>query len=172
MFAFFCHQLHRGSGATGQLRTLTGAQLNAVYGRAQRNVAQGQCIPCLDRRAGSGNDFTAGGQPFGRNNIAALTIGIQYQRNVRATIGIVFQALDMTRNSILVTLEINQAIVLLVAATLMTGGDAPSIVAPAGPVLRFNQRRMGRALIQLGSDHLHDKAATSRCGFQFYDCHH
>src|SRR3546814_13375070 len=64
-----------------------------------------------------------------------------------ATIRIVFNALNLGGDAILVALEVDQTIVLLLTAALVARGDAAVIVATARARLLFEQRtvEIGRA---------------------------
>ena len=68
---------------------------------------------------------------LGRNNVTTLAIGIAQQCQMRSAVRIIFQTLDFGRNTILVALEINHAVMLLVAAALMPNGNM-AIMVTAG----------------------------------------
>lgn len=55
--------------------------------------------------------------PMRGNDVATLAVRIQQQGDMGATIRIVFQSFDCGRDIVLVTLEINDPVVLLVATT-------------------------------------------------------
>src|SRR3546814_3149599 len=69
-------------------------------------------------------------------------------------VGVVFDPLDARRDAFLVALEVDQAIVLLVTAANMTGGDPAVMVAATGVGLALDQRRMRAALVQIRGDQI------------------
>ncbi len=102
----------------------------------------------------------AGLHTLRRDDVATLTVGIQNKRDERGAIRVIFQTLNLARNAILVTLEVHQAVMLTVAATNMTRGDAAVIVATTRFVLTFKQRLVRRAFVQIRIDDADDKAAA------------
>ncbi len=62
------------------------------------------------------------------------------------TVRIVFNPLHTRRNAFLVALEVDDAVVLLVATTDVTHGDAAVVVTTTGLALRVEQRRVRCAL--------------------------
>ena len=55
-------------------------------------------------------------------------------------------------DAFLVALEVDHAVMLLVATADVAGGDAAVVVAATGLALLLEQRRMRRALVQAGVD--------------------
>src|SRR6185437_9159961 len=145
---FACYQLHRGTGAAGDLRTLARTQLDAMDRAAHRDVAQLQAVARLDRRIATGYQTVVHLHAFRRNDVTTLAVGVAQQRNVRGAVRIVFDALDAGGDAFLVALEIDDAVLLLVTAAAMTHGDAAMMIATAGAGLRLGQRRVRRALVQ------------------------
>ena len=66
-----------------------------------------------------------------RNDVGQLAVFILDQRDEGRAVRIVFEALDDARDTVLVPLEVDDPVMLLVAATAMTGGDPAQVVAPA-----------------------------------------
>src|SRR5690606_11929143 len=93
------------------------------------------------------------------------------QRDVGRSIGIVFQALDPGVDSVFVTLKVHQAVVLLMPAADMPGSNAATAVATTCPVFAFQQRSMGRSLVQVGVLHTNDEAASRRSRFTLFVSH-
>jgi hypothetical protein len=94
------------------------------------------------------------------NDVAALTVGVAQQRDMGAAVGVVFDALHLGRDAVLVTPEIHHPVVLLVAPALVADGDM-AVVVPAGlPALLLHQGRMRLALVQARRHNLHDRAAA------------
>ena len=57
--AFARDQLHAGAGGTRDLRTLARLHLDAMHGRADRDVAQRQRVADLDRRIAARDQLVA-----------------------------------------------------------------------------------------------------------------
>src|SRR5690606_10138556 len=147
------HQLHAGASCTGHLRALARLHLDAVHRGAQRDVAQRQGVADLDRRIRAGHHLVAGLQALGRDDVAALAVDVHQQRDVRGAVGVVLDPLHARRNAFLVALEVDDAVVLLVATADVAGGDAAVVVAATGTALLLQQRRVRFALVQLGRHH-------------------
>src|SRR5690606_12784529 len=158
--AFAGDQLHAGAGGAGDLRALARLHLDAVHGGTDRDVAQRQAVAGTDRRIVARDHLVAGLQALGRDDIAALTVHVAQQRDVRGAVGIVLEPLDARGNAFLVALEVDDAVVLLVATAHVAGGDATVVVAATGLALRLEQRRIRRTLVELGRDHADRGAAT------------
>src|SRR3546814_347196 len=146
--AFTSDQLHAGPGGARDLRTLARLHLDAMHGRADRDVAQRQRVTGLDRRIDARDHLVAGLQALGRDDVATLAIDVAQQRNVRGAVGIVFDPLHARRDAFLVALEVDDAVMLLVATADVAGGDPAVVVAATGPALLLEQGRMRRTLVQ------------------------
>ena len=113
-------------------------------------LRSGRRVAGLDRRIRAGDHLVAGLQALRRDDVAALAVDVAQQRDVRGAVRIVLDALDARRDAFLVALEVDQAVMLLVATTDVAGGDAAVVVTATGLALRLEQRRMRRALVQVG----------------------
>src|SRR5262249_9648348 len=102
-----------------------------------------------DVRALAGDDLVADPQTLRRQDVAQLAILVADQGDERRAVGIVLEPLDRGRNVELPTLEIDDAITLLVAATLAERGQVAVIIPAAGLALAFGQRLDRLALVQL-----------------------
>ena len=140
-------------------------------GRTQRNVAQRQAVTSLDWRIDARHQLIASTDALGGDDVAALAVGILQQRNVRSTVRIVFDALNDGGNAILVATKIDQAVMLLVTTTDMTGSDTAVVVTTASLRLLLEQWSMRSAFVQLLIDHLDHKTAARGSRFAFNDCH-
>src|SRR6185503_7327483 len=99
-----------------------------------------------DRRLGAGEQLHAGAQALGRDDIAALAIRVDQQRDVRAAVRVVLQALDPRDDAVLVRApEVHDAVVPLVPAPLVAHGDAPEVIAAGLPDLLLEQALHGLA---------------------------
>ena len=108
---------------------------------------------------------------LGRDNVAALAIGILQKSDVSGPVGVVLQTLDYGRDTVLAALPVDNSIVLFMTTSAMPCGNAPGIVTTAGFFLRADQGFMRRPFVQLRINDLDDE--TPSCGgrFCFYNCH-
>src|SRR6266481_7043382 len=114
--ALACRELRGAAGTARQLAALADLEFDVVNGAADRDVPEGKRIARLDRRIGARTDFIAGLYALGRQDVAALAVFVQNQRQVRRAVRIVFQAFDHTGYPVLVALEVHEPVALLVTA--------------------------------------------------------
>src|SRR6056297_505978 len=133
------HQLGNGSGAARQLSALTGLELHVVDLRTDRNGTQHHCVARLDRCLRPADDRVAGAHVTRSQDVSAVSVHVFDQRNVRAAVRIVFDPLDNTLHTVLDSLEINDAVVVLVATTLMARRDPTGVVTATRRALRLQQ---------------------------------
>ena len=105
-------------------------------------------------------DLGADREALARDNVTALTVRVAQQCDVGAAVRIVFDALDLGHDAVFVTLEINHAIMLLVAAPHKARGDLAGIVAAGGLALRLKQCVVRPAFVEIGIDDLDDGTAA------------
>jgi len=84
-----------------------------------------------------------------RKDVGQLSILVFHECDERSAIGVEFEALDPTRNVELPALEIDEAITLLVAASLPAHRHAAGIVAATVSCLSFGKTLDGTALVKL-----------------------
>jgi predicted SpoU family rRNA methylase len=97
----------------------------------------------------------------------ALAVGVAQQRDVRGTVRVVFDTLDLGRNAILVATEVDNTVVLLVTTADVTGGDVTVVVTASGLGLLFDQRCQRTALVQVGLTTLTMPRRPGEVGFTF-----
>src|SRR6185503_4696507 len=169
--SFAREELHRRACRTRDLRALARLHLDAVDRRADRNVAKRQRIARPDRRLAARHELRADRDTARRDDVAALAVRVQQKRDVGAAIRIVFEPLDLRRDAVLVALEIDDPIVLLVAATLVAHRDVAVVVAARAALLALDERRHRRALVQRRVDDLDERAAPVRRRFDLDEWH-
>ena len=106
-----------------------------------------------------------------RTRLAFAKDGTQQQRDMRRAVRIVLEALDLGRHVDLLTLEVDDAVSLLVAAAAETHGDTAGIAASAGRVLAFGQSLDRLALVQRRTIDHHQLALAWRRGVECFQCH-
>jgi hypothetical protein len=77
---------------------------------------------------------------------------------VGRAVRVVFDALHLGRDAILVAHEVDHTVVVLVAAALVPGGDVAVVVAAGFLELRLQQRRVALTLVQVIARDLHHAA--------------
>ena len=92
-------------------------------------LRSGSVFPALIGASGAGVQLRADRDAFRRNDVAPLAVGVQQQREVRAAVRVVLDPLDLRRDAVLVAAEIDDPVVLLVAAALVPHRDAARVVA-------------------------------------------
>jgi len=90
---------------------------------------------------------------------------------VGTAVRIVFQPFDLGGNVILVALEVDQPIMLFVAAPLMPGSNTAHVVATTLAGLLFEQGSVRPALVQIGIDDLYHETPAGRSRFGLDDWH-
>ena len=164
-------ELRRPAGAARQLAALAGLELDVVHRAADGDVPKRHCVARLDRRVGARTNLVAGLHALGREDVAALAILVQNQRQMRRTVRVVLQTLDDAGNPVLVTLEIDQPVALLVATADVPRGLPPGMVASSGPVLLGGERFERAALVQVRAVDFDHEARARRGRLHFDECH-
>ena len=104
--------------------------------------------------------------------VAALAIGVDHQRDVRGTVRIVFDTLDLGRDAVLVVAhEIDHAVVVTVTAALVAHGDVTIVVAAGLLELGFQQGGVTGTLVQVVTGDLHGMATASGSRFDLDNSH-
>src|SRR5205823_7917837 len=98
-------------------------------------------------------------------------IGVEKEREVRAAVGIVFQPLDLGHDAILVAAKVNDAVVALVTAPLVSCRDVAVAVAARAALLADDELVDRTALVQVGIDDLDHGAPARRSRFDFDEWH-
>src|SRR6266850_3305236 len=163
--AFLRHKLRRRSRAASHLRAFSGAKLDVVNGRTERNVSQGQRIADQDVRFRTGDHFHADFQPDGLQNVSMLTVSVTQESDEGGPIRIVFNGFDHGGNPDFVTAKIDHAIVLLISPSAMPDRQMAVTVAAIDTVLAIEQRfvrLVGSNLLLVINDGLEAK----RVGFR------
>ena len=140
--------------------------------RTDRDVTQRERVARLDRCIDSARHLCANRNSLGRNDVTALTVRVAQKRQVRATVGVILDALDLRDHSVFRPLEIDDAVVVLVSTTLVTGRDVSLAIATGVRLLLLGQRGNGPALPEMLVNNLDDTPPTSGGRLDFYECHY
>src|SRR3546814_10115510 len=112
---------------------------------AHRNRTDRQGMACADRCVQTRDQLGADLEAARRDDVATLAIGIAQQGDMRAAVGVVFQALDAGDDAVLVATEVDDAVVLLVTAATVTHRDVAVVIAARIARLGFEQGCIARS---------------------------
>src|SRR6478672_1725964 len=170
--AFTRHQHDTRTGSTRHLRALARQHLYAMHRGADRDIANRQAVARLDRRFRAIHQLVTNGDALRRDDVLTLAIGIAQQCDMRGAVRIVFDTLDLGGDAILVATKIDDAIVLLVTTTDVTGGDVAVVVTAGSFRFLLDQTGERTAFVQVGIDDLDHAAAAGRGRLHFNECHY
>ena len=158
------HQLSGGTGGADELSALAGMHLNVVDDGTNGNVGDRQAVAGLDVGFGGRDDLVAGGETDRRDDVALFAVFILDESDECAAVGIVLKAQDGCEHIHLVALEVDDAVLLLVAAAVMADGDAAVAVAAGMLLQRLEQAALGLSLLvdSLEGGHGHVTARGGR----------
>src|SRR3569833_3685814 len=171
MEAFTSRERHRAAGAAGELTTLAGLHLDIVNNRADRDVTQGHRIARLDGGIRTRANVIARLHALWREDVATLAAGILHESDVARTVRIVLEALDDAGDAVLVALEVDDAVLLTGATTVMPRGNAARMVARASLVLVRRQGLVRAAFVEVRAVDLDDRAGAGRCWLVLDESH-
>src|SRR5271168_141801 len=126
-------------------------QFDVVDDRADRDGGERHRIARLDVDSCARHDLVADRQPLRRDDIGLLAVGVTDQRDEAGPVRVVFHPLDLADDVELATLEIDDAIGLLVSAAAEANGNAAGVVSAALLGLADGQRLQRLALIELAA---------------------
>jgi len=110
------HQLGIGTGRTHHLGTLAGTELDIVNQRAERNLSKQQGVTHFGGDTGAGHNSLADLQTLGAEDVALLAISVADEGDTGAAVGVILDGLHDGGDTVFVTLEVDKAEQLLVAA--------------------------------------------------------
>ena len=167
--ALLRHELRGVARGADELRTLARVHFDVVDNGTHGDVRQRQSVARLDVGALAGNDHITGGETDRSEDVAALAVGILDQRDVGAAVGVVLQAEDLRLDVALVALEVDDAVLLPVAAAVMTNGDAAVVVAAGALLLDLDQGLLRGGMlvdpIKAGNGHVPAGGGDRTIGF-------
>ena len=162
--ALLAHELDGSAGGTGDSGTLTRLQLHVVDQRTDGDIRQRQSVARLDVGFRTGDHDVADLQALRMDDVALLAINVVQKSDTGRAVGIVLDGGNLGGHAVLVALEVDDAVALLVAAALVTGGDAAIAVATGLLRLRGQKRllRLGRGDLREVGDRLETSAGARR----------
>ena len=102
---------------------MAGLQLHVVDHGTDRDVGDGQAVAGLDISASGGKNLIAHIQAVRSQDVAQGAVLVLDQRDESGAVGIVLDALHGSAHVGLQTLEVDDAVLALVAAAAMADGD-------------------------------------------------
>ena len=138
--AFTSQQRSGGASGANDLRAFADLQLNAMHDGADWDIADWQCIANTDWSLSTAHDGCANFKATGGDDVSTLTICIANQGDVRRTVRVILDTLDLGWNSILGTAKVNNTIVMLVTTTFMASRDVTVVIATSVLELWLQQR--------------------------------
>src|SRR3984885_493962 len=142
VIAFLGNELNLGACGASHLRALAGTKLNVVNRGTGRNVLQRQSIADEDVGVRATHDRLANRETDRLDDVALLAVSVVNQSNAGAAVRVVLNRRHRAGDTVLITLEVDEAQLLLVTAAVMTDGERASAVAAAGALLNSEQRLM------------------------------
>src|SRR5699024_10273742 len=113
---FLGHQLHRGTGAAGDLGAPTGLELHGVHHGTDRDVPHRQAVAGLDVGPRAVLDPVALLHPHRGEDVALLAVGVVQQRDPGGAVRVVLDVCDLCGDTVLVVApEVDHPVGALVA---------------------------------------------------------
>ena len=142
-----------------------------MNGRTNGDVAKRKRIADLDRGFRTVHDFLADNKALRGNDVTAFAVRIADESDVGRAVRIVFDAFNAGGDTVLLTLEVDQTIVTLGTAALVTAGDVTIVVTTVDTVL-LDQSGPGLALVELLVDHFNRMTAARGRRLEFDESHY
>src|SRR6476661_3137234 len=171
--AFTGHQHDSGAGGAGHLCAFTRQHFDAVHHGTNRDVADRQAVTGLDRCFRTVHQRVADSNALRGDDVSTCAVGVAQQRDVRGTVRVVFDTLDLGRNAVLaVALEVHDTVVLLVTAADVAGRDVTVVVTASGLRFLLNQGCERTTLVQVAVHNLHHATAAWGGWLHLNECHY
>src|SRR5690606_1697917 len=162
--ALLGHELDARAGAAGHAAALAGLELDVVDGGADGDVAHRHGVARTDLRALAVLERVADLHAIRGEDVALLAVEVVQQGDATGAVRVVLDGGDLGGHAVLVPLEVDDAVLLLVATAAVTGGLAPVAVAATGARLGGDERllRLGRGDLGEVRDRLEPAAGAGR----------
>ena len=145
---FLCHQLCECTCGTNQLSALAGIKLDVVDDSTYGNCGDRKHVTGLDIGISTGSNNVAVLQANRSDDVALLALIVLKESDVGGSVGVVLNA-DNLCSLINVSLEVDDSVLLLVSAAVMTNGDLAVAVSAGSLLLLSEQALFGRKLSNL-----------------------
>lgn len=108
--------------------------------RTGRNILERQSIADENIGVWTTHDRLTDGEPDGLDDVALLAVRVVDQRDAGAAVRVILYRCNGARYAVFVTLEVDEAQLLLVTAAVMTYAERAGVIAAAGALLDSEQR--------------------------------
>ena len=155
--AFLGEELGGGAGGPDDLAALARDELDVVDRRAERDVRERQGVADPRLGAGAGDDDVADLQAVRQEHVALLAVAVEQQPDPGGPVRVVLDRREAGGDADLVALEVDPAVVLLLAAAAMADGEPAGVVPAGAALLRLEERLVrlvGRDLLERRAGHL------------------
>ena len=130
---------------TNELCALTGVKFDIVNESTNRDILDRKCVTNLDIRISACVNYVAILKTYGSDDVALLASLILKECDVCASVGVVLDT-DYSCRSCVLSLEIDNSVLKLVSAALMTNGDSAVAVTSGKLLLDDYQTLLGSKL--------------------------
>jgi hypothetical protein len=128
-------ELDVGACRTGDLSALARLHLDVVADRANRHLLSNIALPGFTSVFSPATTVSPTFKALRRDDVGLFAVAILDQCDEGSAVGVVFQTLDRCRHIPLATLEVDEAVLLLVTAAMPREVTWPLLLRP--PVLRL-----------------------------------
>ena len=170
------HELSECTCGTNELCALAGVKLNVVDNGTYGNCRDRKNVTGLDIciRA-SGYDVTVG-KALGSDDVALLALLVLKECDVRGSVGVVLDTENLC-GLVCISLEVDNSVLLLVSAAVMTNGDLAVAVTAGMLLLLYDEALLGAKLgnlVEGGADHISTRRSSRLvshcCHLYFSSC--
>jgi hypothetical protein len=119
---------------------LTGAKLDVVDNGTHGDVLQGESVAHFGSSVSAGEELVTHFQSIGSDDVTLFTVSVVKKSDASRTVRIVLDGLHHCGNSILLSLEIDETELALVATAEITHGHLTDVVATTAGTLTADER--------------------------------
>ena len=161
------HQLGIGTSRTHHLGTLAGTELDIVNQRTERNLGKQKGVTHFGGDTGARHNSLTDLKTLGAEDVALLTVSVAHEGDTRAAVGVILDGLHDGRDTVFVTLEVDEAEQLLVTAADIAHRHFTLIVTAAAFTLAVNKAflRSGGRDVVIGDNQLVALTGSRRFNF-------
>ena len=166
------HELDGGAGGTTHGAALARLELHVVDQGTNGNLGERHAVAGLDVDVlGAGDDGVTNVKALGAQDVGLGAVNVVQQGDASGAVGVVLDRGDLGRDVVLAALEVDATILALVAAALVTGGDAAVVVAAGLLGQGLQEGLLGLAAGDLSEVGDGLETPTSARGLEVLDCH-
>src|SRR5690606_36062825 len=165
------NDLNISASRASDLTALARLHLDVVADRANRHLTQQHGVAWLGVGLFTSNHYIAYGQALRCDDVCDIAIFVLKQSDERSAVRILFDTFNRRGDIPLATLEVDNTVLLLVAAADTTRSDMTLVVTATGLALTFGER-LDRLTLEEARLVNKDKAAPRRASrIVILECH-